>query len=417
VIPDVRNRVAAPDLVADVRDIWGWPNEARGTRTTVCSILIEEYREPECRSLLETAGAEAKALLADAYRRARAQLHERVVSERANARSRLHAARAEHETRLRARGDRANARLLELAWPRLRQVLSRRWADPPIARIWARHAVAQARQRLPVGLWTVRHPPDWAAAEWAPFEARAHQRSGSGTAFQADGALIGRARHRSGGRRAGCEPRRSAARPAAFEARLLALLARHPTHAGVQIMSTAETTWISGPVLRARPDGPFRLRESVTVGDQALLGEVIRIARDEITVQLYEDTSGLRPGIEVTGSGRLLSIRLGPAILSGIFDGLLRPVGDIPIPTSSRACRCKPPGDSASRRACASAIRLARRGDRRGLQRRPASLSAVWCRPICRAGASPRSPMPASTRTTSRSAGSTRPTVDASRSP
>ncbi|WP_373506978.1 V-type ATP synthase subunit A [Thiocapsa sp.] len=93
-------------------------------------------------------------------------------------------------------------------------------------------------------------------------------------------------------------------------------------------MSTAETTWISGPVLRARPDGSFRLRESVTVGEQALLGEVIRIAREEITVQLYEDTSGLRPGIEVTGSGRLLSIRVGPAILSGIFDGLLRPVGD-----------------------------------------------------------------------------------------
>jgi V/A-type H+/Na+-transporting ATPase subunit A len=93
-------------------------------------------------------------------------------------------------------------------------------------------------------------------------------------------------------------------------------------------MSTAETTQVSGPVLRARPDGPFRLRESVTVGEQALLGEVIRIARDEITVQLYEDTSGLRPGVEVIGSGRLLSIRLGPAILSEIFDGLLRPVGD-----------------------------------------------------------------------------------------
>jgi V/A-type H+-transporting ATPase subunit A len=93
-------------------------------------------------------------------------------------------------------------------------------------------------------------------------------------------------------------------------------------------VSTAATIWISGPVLRARPDGPFRLREAVTVGEQSLLGEVIRIARDEITVQLYEDTSGLRPGVQVTGSGQLLSIRLGPAILSRIFDGLLRPVGD-----------------------------------------------------------------------------------------
>lgn len=93
-------------------------------------------------------------------------------------------------------------------------------------------------------------------------------------------------------------------------------------------MSRATTIWVSGPVLRARPDGPFRLRESVTVGEQRLLGEVIRIARDEITVQLYEDTSGLRPGVPVEGSGRLLSIRLGPGIISHIFDGLLRPIGD-----------------------------------------------------------------------------------------
>ncbi len=93
-------------------------------------------------------------------------------------------------------------------------------------------------------------------------------------------------------------------------------------------MSTAIATWISGPVLRARPDGAFRLREAVRVGEQGLLGEVIRIARDCITVQIYEDTSGLRPGILVEGSGRLLSIRVGPGILARIFDGLLRPIGD-----------------------------------------------------------------------------------------
>ena len=92
-------------------------------------------------------------------------------------------------------------------------------------------------------------------------------------------------------------------------------------------MSTAITTWITGPVLRARPDGPFRLREAVTVGPQRLLGEVIRIAREEIVVQLYEDTSGLRPGSQVDGNGQLLSVRLGPGLLGGIFDGLLRPLG------------------------------------------------------------------------------------------
>ncbi|MEY6433426.1 V-type ATP synthase subunit A [Thioalkalicoccus limnaeus] len=93
-------------------------------------------------------------------------------------------------------------------------------------------------------------------------------------------------------------------------------------------MTTATTTWISGPVLKARPDGAFRLREAVTIGPEQLLGEVIRIARDEIVVQVYEDTSGLRPGTSVTGRGQLLSVRLGPGLLGRIFDGLLRPIGD-----------------------------------------------------------------------------------------
>jgi len=92
----------------------------------------------------------------------------------------------------------------------------------------------------------------------------------------------------------------------------------------------ATTTWISGPVLRAAPEGAFRLREAVAVGERQLLGEVIRVARDEITVQVYEDTSGLRPGAPVAGSGRLLSVRLGPGLIGGIFDGLLRPIGIAP---------------------------------------------------------------------------------------
>ncbi len=93
-------------------------------------------------------------------------------------------------------------------------------------------------------------------------------------------------------------------------------------------MSRAIATWIGGPVLRARPDGAFRLREAVRVGERGLLGEVIRIATDSITVQIYEDTSGLRPGVPIEGTGRLLSVRLGPGILSRIFDGLLRPIGN-----------------------------------------------------------------------------------------
>jgi V/A-type H+-transporting ATPase subunit A len=109
-------------------------------------------------------------------------------------------------------------------------------------------------------------------------------------------------------------------------------------------MSLAVATWISGPVLRARPQGPFRLREAVTVGTDRLLGEVIRIAREEVVVQVYEDTSGLRPGVEVEGSGRLLSIRLGPGILGRIFDGLLRPISEPEQPFVTPGMRELPPG-------------------------------------------------------------------------
>jgi V/A-type H+-transporting ATPase subunit A len=110
------------------------------------------------------------------------------------------------------------------------------------------------------------------------------------------------------------------------------------------VTAQATTIWISGPVLRARSQDAFLLREAVTVGDQRLLGEVIRVSRDEITVQVYEDTSGLRPGIVVEGSGRLLSVRLGPGLLGGIFDGLLRPIGTDDEPFVRPGMREAPPG-------------------------------------------------------------------------
>lgn len=92
-------------------------------------------------------------------------------------------------------------------------------------------------------------------------------------------------------------------------------------------MSQATTRWISGPVLHARTEGAFVLREAVQVGDKDLLGEVIRINSEEITVQVYEDTAGLRPGTPVRGTGRPLTARLSPGLLGGVFDGLLRPIG------------------------------------------------------------------------------------------
>jgi vacuolar-type H+-ATPase subunit B/Vma2 len=97
---------------------------------------------------------------------------------------------------------------------------------------------------------------------------------------------------------------------------------------GVRAGHGATIRWISGPVMRATvlPDSAFRLREAIRVGPQKLLGEVIRVQQDEIVAQVYEDTTGLRPGVMIEGSGELLGIAVGPHLLGDIFDGLLRPL-------------------------------------------------------------------------------------------
>jgi V/A-type H+-transporting ATPase subunit A len=91
-------------------------------------------------------------------------------------------------------------------------------------------------------------------------------------------------------------------------------------------MSEASITWISGPVLRAATEDVFHINEAVFVGQKKLLGEIIRIEQNTIVAQAYEDTSGLRPGDKVVGNGMPLSVKLGPALLGNIFDGLLRPL-------------------------------------------------------------------------------------------
>ncbi len=91
-------------------------------------------------------------------------------------------------------------------------------------------------------------------------------------------------------------------------------------------MSEARITWIGGPVLKAAATGPFSIFEALAVGERRLLGEVIQLRGDELVAQVYEDTTGLEPGVTVTGLERPLSVTLGPNLLGGIFDGLLRPL-------------------------------------------------------------------------------------------
>jgi V/A-type H+-transporting ATPase subunit A len=96
------------------------------------------------------------------------------------------------------------------------------------------------------------------------------------------------------------------------------------------LMTEARISWLSGPVLRAQTTGHFHVSDAILVGDSRLLGEVIRVESSSIVAQVYEDTTGLRPGDHVTSSSEPLSIRLRPGLLGNIFDGLLRPLASMP---------------------------------------------------------------------------------------
>jgi V/A-type H+-transporting ATPase subunit A len=85
-------------------------------------------------------------------------------------------------------------------------------------------------------------------------------------------------------------------------------------------------TWINGPVVRARGSRQVSMLELVEVGEEHLVGEVIGLEADVITIQVYEETSGMRPGAPVYGSGMPLSVELGPGLLHSIFDGVQRPL-------------------------------------------------------------------------------------------
>ncbi len=91
-------------------------------------------------------------------------------------------------------------------------------------------------------------------------------------------------------------------------------------------MSEAVIRSIGGPVLHARAKGAFRVGEVIEIGARRLPGEVIRLKEEELVAQVYEDTTGLRPGDPVYGTGGPLAVRLGPHLLGSIFDGLLRPL-------------------------------------------------------------------------------------------
>ena len=86
---------------------------------------------------------------------------------------------------------------------------------------------------------------------------------------------------------------------------------------------------INGPVVSLLGDSGFQMNEMVYVGREKLVGEVIGLTSEKTTIQVYEETSGIKPGEIVTGTGAPVSVTLAPGILSSIFDGIERPLSEI----------------------------------------------------------------------------------------
>ena len=86
---------------------------------------------------------------------------------------------------------------------------------------------------------------------------------------------------------------------------------------------------ISGPAVIAEGMMGARMYDIVRVGDENLVGEIIRLDGDTAFVQVYEDTGGLRVGEPVVSTGMPLAVELGPGMLNGIFDGIQRPLDKI----------------------------------------------------------------------------------------
>ena len=83
---------------------------------------------------------------------------------------------------------------------------------------------------------------------------------------------------------------------------------------------------VSGPVIEADHMRGAKMYDVVRVGEENLIGEIIRLNEDNAVIQVYEDTNGLKPGEKVVTTGLPLSVELGPGLLTNIYDGIQRPL-------------------------------------------------------------------------------------------
>ena len=94
----------------------------------------------------------------------------------------------------------------------------------------------------------------------------------------------------------------------------------------VRIIQEKEIVSINGPVILAKGPGDFAMHDIVYIGKENILGEVIKLKQDVATIQVYENTTGLKIREKVVGGNEQLSAILGPGIIGNIFDGIERPL-------------------------------------------------------------------------------------------
>ncbi len=95
---------------------------------------------------------------------------------------------------------------------------------------------------------------------------------------------------------------------------------------GISKKMTGRVVRVSGPVVIAEGLTGAKMFDVVRVGDLGLVGEIIRIVGGNATIQVYEDTTGMKPGDQVENTGEALSVELGPGLLKSIYDGVQRPL-------------------------------------------------------------------------------------------
>lgn len=104
-------------------------------------------------------------------------------------------------------------------------------------------------------------------------------------------------------------------------------------------MSSGKTVKISGPLIIADGMSDCKMYDVVRVSDKGLIGEIIELRGDMASIQVYEETSGLGPGEEVVSTGEPLSVELAPGLISGIFDGIQRPLTSLYFSYGARISR------------------------------------------------------------------------------